>query len=96
MEQPQQRAGSDETLPAEVLPTTGFVFHESEEPKGLLCPPKLLPIKSFALERLEHLEKRMEDETKAKRQERQQQKATPQWNTSPTNLRPPLPKPVQP
>ncbi|KAF8279166.1 hypothetical protein TcYC6_0019170 [Trypanosoma cruzi] len=68
--------------PVEILPTSGFVFNEVEEPAELLCPPKLLPIKSFTLERLEKLEKRVADEAKAKRAQRQQQQSAPMWNTN--------------
>ncbi|KEG06508.1 hypothetical protein DQ04_13581020 [Trypanosoma grayi] len=77
-----QSAAGD--MPVEILPASGFVFHEAEEPTELLCPPKLLPIKSFTLERLEKLEQRVSDEAKAKRMARQQQRAVPMWNTATT------------
>ncbi|KAH9597861.1 Cilia BBSome complex subunit 10 [Trypanosoma melophagium] len=72
---------SNEVL-TEILPANGFVFHEVEDYTGLLCPPKLLPIKSFTLERLENLEKRITGEAKAKRLAQQQQRAVPMWNSS--------------
>ncbi|KAH8613568.1 putative Cilia BBSome complex subunit 10 [Trypanosoma vivax] len=90
----QQRASSDGTIPSEILPTTGFVFQEVEEQEGLLCPPKLLPIKSFALERLERLEKHAAEEAKAKRLGRQQQRAVPQWNTTQQNTTPEISTPA--
>ncbi|ORC86360.1 uncharacterized protein TM35_000292420 [Trypanosoma theileri] len=75
------RPESDEAL-TEILPANGFVFHEVEDYTELLCPPKLLPIKSFTLERLESLEKRVTEEAKAKRVAQQQQRAVPMWNTA--------------
>ena len=34
----------------------GLIFHESE-PQAVLCKPKLLPLKSFTLEKLEKMQK---------------------------------------
>lgn len=48
----------------EVLPKKGLIFHESE-PQPVLCKPKLLPLKSFTLEKLE----KMQREATAKAQE---------------------------
>ena len=35
---------------------SGLIFHESE-PQAVLCKPKLLPLKSFTLEKLEKMQK---------------------------------------
>ena len=43
---------------------TGLIFHESEA-QAVLCKPKLLPLKSFTLEKLEKMQK----EATAKAQE---------------------------
>ncbi len=53
-----------------LLIKAGLVFSESVPLTELLCKPKLLPIRSAALERLEHLDeqinkKRREDEAAA-------------------------------
>ena len=40
----------------EVLPKKGLIFHESE-PQPVLCKPKLLPLKSFTLQKLEQMQK---------------------------------------
>jgi len=48
----------------EVLPKKGLIFHESEA-QAVLCKPKLLPLKSFTLEKLEKMQK----EATAKAQE---------------------------
>ena len=44
--------------------TAGLIFHESEA-QAVLCKPKLLPLKSFTLEKLEKMQK----EATAKAQE---------------------------
>ena len=44
--------------------TVGLIFHESEA-QAVLCKPKLLPLKSFTLEKLEKMQK----EATAKAQE---------------------------
>ncbi len=43
----------------EILPTTGLVYSEKSSMTELLCRPKILPIKSMALEKLEKLEKEL-------------------------------------
>ena len=40
----------------EVLPKKGLIFHETE-PQPVLCKPKLLPLKSFTLQKLEKMQK---------------------------------------
>lgn len=41
----------------EVLPKTGLVFSEKSALNEVLCKPKIIPIKSLALEKLERLQK---------------------------------------
>jgi BBSome-interacting protein 1 len=41
---------------SEILPTKGLVFSERPGLSEVLCKPKILPIKSLALEKLERLE----------------------------------------
>lgn len=41
----------------EVLPKAGLVYSEKGNLSEVLCKPKIMPIKSIALERLEALEK---------------------------------------
>jgi hypothetical protein len=53
---PATAAGDPEPL-TEVIPKTGLVFSEKSTMVELLCKPKLMPIKSEALIRLETLEK---------------------------------------
>ena len=53
----------------EVLPKRGLVFQESS-PQLVLCKPKLLPLKSFTLEKLENMQK--EAAEKAKEQLKQE------------------------
>lgn len=50
--------------PAEILPEKGLVLAECKELQLLLCQPKLLPIKSYSLERLERMEKKIAGEVK--------------------------------
>lgn len=44
----------------ELLPKTGLVFQE-EQPTMVLCKPKLLPLKSVTLEKLEKMQKDAQD-----------------------------------
>ena len=41
----------------EVLPKAGLVYSEKGNLSEVLCKPKIMPIKSVTLERLEQLEK---------------------------------------
>ena len=47
----------------EVLPKRGLVFQESS-PQLVLCKPKLLPLKSFTLEKLEAMQKEATEKAK--------------------------------
>ena len=44
----------------EVLPKTGALLYEKNSPTEVLCKPKLLPIKSTTLVKLEELESKTE------------------------------------
>ncbi|EPY18141.1 hypothetical protein STCU_10163 [Strigomonas culicis] len=48
-----------------------------------LCKPKLLPIKSYSLQRLEMLEKRLAKEAKEKRDQDKAKRGTVAWNMNP-------------
>ncbi|GET87043.1 hypothetical protein, unknown function [Leishmania tarentolae] len=66
-----------------VLPEHGLVFSEINQMQLQLCKPKLLPIKSYSLERLEKIEKKLAQEAKEKRDaHRAQRQAALVW-TSP-------------
>lgn len=45
----------------EVLPKAGLVVSEKGNLAEALCKPKLLPLKSITLEKLEQMEKELED-----------------------------------
>lgn len=68
--------------PSEVLPEKALVYAEVKEQQTILCKPKLLPVKSFSLERLEGLEKKLALQAKARRDADRAQRNTAAWNTS--------------
>ena len=41
----------------EIIPKNGIVYNEKQELNDVLCKPKLLPLKSFTIRKLEELEK---------------------------------------
>lgn len=43
------------------IPKNGIVFNEKTETGEILCKPKLLPLKSMTLKKLEDLEKNFEN-----------------------------------
>lgn len=45
----------------EVLPKAGLVVSEKGNLAEVLCKPKLLPLKSITLEKLEQMEKELEE-----------------------------------
>lgn len=51
-----------------ILPERGLVFSEVKYMQLQLCKPKLLPIKSYSLEKLEKMEKKLVQEAKEKRE----------------------------
>lgn len=44
----------------EIVPKNGIVFNEKNEFSEILCKPKLLPLKSMNIKKLENLEKEFE------------------------------------
>jgi len=52
----------------EVLPKRGLVYQESN-PQLVLCKPKLLPLKSVTLEKLEKMQKEANEKAKAMQEE---------------------------
>lgn len=74
-----QRTMSDEgKMPAleEYISRKGFLHYE-DIPEYILCKPRLMPLKSVTLEKLENMQK--EAEEKMKRQQMNLQKS---WNIS--------------
>ena len=47
-----------------VLPRAGVVFSESDELTHILCKPKILPLKSITLQKIEEMEKAAFDKVK--------------------------------
>jgi len=47
-------------LIAQVIPQAGELFHE-DVPSSILCKPKILPLKSVTLEKLEKMQKEAQD-----------------------------------
>ncbi|GHP03454.1 hypothetical protein PPROV_000220900 [Pycnococcus provasolii] len=45
----------------EILPKAGLVYSEKGNLSEVLCKPKIMPLKSVTLERLEEMEKRMQE-----------------------------------
>lgn len=44
----------------EIIPKNGIVYHERVEFAEIMCKPKILPLKSVTLRKLEKLEKEFE------------------------------------
>ena len=57
----------------EVLPKRGLVYQESN-PHLVLCKPKLLPLKSVTLEKLEKMQKDANEKAKAMQDELEKEK----------------------
>ena len=57
----------------EVLPKRGLVYQESN-PQLVLCKPKLLPLKSVTLEKLEKMQKDANEKAKAMQEEIEKEK----------------------
>lgn len=47
--------------PKEVLPKSGLVVSEKSELQEVLCKPKIIPLKSITLQKLEEMEVRLEN-----------------------------------
>lgn len=56
---------------SEVLPKAGLVYSEKGNLSELLCKPKLMPLKSVSMQKIEQMEQRMQD--KLRQQQQQQQ-----------------------
>lgn len=48
-----------ESRTKEVLPKTGLVYSERGMLTGIMCKPKIMPIKSITLEKIEEMEKKL-------------------------------------
>lgn len=48
----------------EIIPRSGIVYNENNEFTEILCKPKLLPLKSVTIRKLEELEKNLEKQNK--------------------------------
>ena len=57
-------------LLSEVLPKAGLVYSEKGNLSELLCKPKLMPLKSVSMQKIEQMEQRMQEKL---RQQQQQQ-----------------------
>jgi BBSome-interacting protein 1 len=53
-----------ENILKEVVPKNGIIFNEKTEFSEVLCKPKLLPLKSVTIRKLEELEKNFEKANK--------------------------------
>ena len=69
-------ASSDKTIFKEVLPKQGLLFTE-QNPIPVLCKPKIMPMKSVTLEKLEKMQKEAQEEVK--RQEQEQKNMPPNF-----------------
>ncbi len=56
----------------EVLPKRGLLFTEAQA-QTILCKPKLLPLKSFTLQRLEEMQNRAKERAREQMEERQKE-----------------------
>jgi len=45
----------------EIIPKNGIVYNEKNEFSEVLCKPKLMPLKSVTIKKLEELEKNFEN-----------------------------------
>ncbi|KPA77168.1 hypothetical protein ABB37_07089 [Leptomonas pyrrhocoris] len=68
---------------APVVPESGLVFSAIKYMQLQLCKPKLLPIKSYSLEKLEKMEMKLAQEAKEKRDADRSQRHTAVGWTSP-------------
>ena len=64
--------GGDQTKLSvdELLPKTGIVLSDQGELKEVLCKPKILPIKSKVIKRLEEIDREREEEEEVASAER--------------------------
>eukprot|EP00762_Andalucia_godoyi_P006447 ANDGO_02940.mRNA.1 BBSome-interacting protein 1 len=52
-------SGVEKTPAEEALPRSGIVYSERSNMTEIMCKPKVMPIKSVTLEKLEQMEKQM-------------------------------------
>ena len=62
----------------EVLPKQGLVYQE-EQPSVVICKPKLLPLKSVTLEKLEKMQKEAEEKVKEQEALAAMEEAADRW-----------------
>lgn len=68
-----------------IVPEEGLISYDSGTTlKAILCKPKILPIKSFSLERLEELEKKIKKNTQKRREEEKKKREKEQnmWGSA--------------
>lgn len=53
------KSSSNRTKLSEILPKAGLVYSEKSNLSEVLCKPKIMPIKSITLEKIEAMEKEM-------------------------------------
>ena len=58
----------------EVLPKQGLVYQE-EQPTTVLCKPKLLPLKSVTLEKMEKMQQEAQDKVREQEMAEREQEA---------------------
>ena len=58
-------------LLSEVLPKAGLVYSEKGNLSELLCKPKLMPLKSVSMQKIEQMEQRMQEKIRAQQQQQQ-------------------------
>ena len=61
-------AANNKQVVMEVLPKQGFLFTE-QSPTPVLCKPKIMPMKSVTLEKLEKMQKDAQEEVRRQEQE---------------------------
>ena len=54
--------GSDSMILREILPKTGLVYSERGALSEILCKPKIMPLKSAVLEKIQKIEGEAEDQ----------------------------------
>ncbi|CCW69793.1 unnamed protein product [Phytomonas sp. Hart1] len=74
---------------SEILPENSLIHTKLKDIHLLLCKPKILPVKSYSLEKLEMLEKKLSEESKQRRQLMHEQKEASAWKSDES---PPIPK----
>jgi len=63
---------SEKAGPSEVLPRAGLVVSEKGNLTEVLCKPKILPLKSITLQKLEEMEAKLASLAKQQQQDQQE------------------------